>query len=308
MSKRLRILCALSLVLGMDLFGLWNGGTARAEQPHVKTFEHFTCSRKIADYSTKLIADRSIGSGDSMCYFFSQSAVGRLILNTCPIGTDNCKVTGTVKNDEDGGDSSPIITSVDDVVAARQANTDERCRVMDPNNTPLNVRTAPGGRIVGTLSNGTLVTILDRSSVGEKTWAYVGKFEDREPIGWVYREYLECSVTATTQPSPYVVDGLALGGKVRFESEAYKEYQCTASEKFPGFTWCHKEKTEKTKRGEVTSATSILHSQEGIAAYVNRYVEPAFFGPNEVKDERRSARDCGLARKARHVRVRPAFC
>jgi serine protease Do len=285
MSKRSRILCALPLVLSMNSFGLWNGGTARAEQAHVKTFVHFTCSGRVADYSIKLIADRSIGSGDSMCYFSSQSAVGRLILTTCPVGTDDCKVIGTVKNDDDGGDWSPIITSVDDVVASRQANTDERCRVMDPTDTPLNVRTAPGGRIVGTLSNGTLVTILDRSSVGERMWAYVGRFEDRGPIGWVYREYLDCSMKATTQPSPYVVDGLALGGRVRLESEAYKEYQCAASEKFPGFTWCHKEKIEKTKRGEVTSATSILHTQEGVAAYVNRYVEPAYFGPNDVKDE-----------------------
>jgi hypothetical protein len=91
--------------------------------------------------------------------------------------------------------------------------------------------------------------------------------------------------SATAQPSPYIVDGLALGGQVRFESEAYKEYQCTPSEKFPGFTWCHKEKTEKTKHGEVTLANSILHNEEGIAVYVNRYVEPALFGPNDVPEE-----------------------
>ncbi len=103
------------------------------------------------------------------------------------------------------------------------------------------------------------------------------------------------------QSSPYVVDGLALGGQVRFESEAYKQYHCTPSDKFPGFTWCHKEKTEKTKRGEVTSSNSILHSQDGTALYVNRYIEPAFFGPNEVQTEidRLSAKFSERAREFR---------
>ena len=89
----------------------------------------------------------------------------------------------------------------------------------------------------------------------------------------------------TSQTSPYIVDGLALGGQVRFESDAYRQYRCTWSDTFPGFTWCHKEKKERTQRGEVTSSNSILHSQDGTAIYVNRYIEPAFFGPNQVRSE-----------------------
>jgi S1-C subfamily serine protease/uncharacterized protein YecT (DUF1311 family) len=91
--------------------------------------------------------------------------------------------------------------------------------------------------------------------------------------------------TATSQESPYVVDGLALYGHVRFESEAYKQYHCAPSEKFPGFTWCHKERTEETQRGEISASNSILHSQDGSAVYVNRYIEPAFFGANDVRSE-----------------------
>jgi serine protease Do len=91
--------------------------------------------------------------------------------------------------------------------------------------------------------------------------------------------------TATSHQSPYVVDGLPLYGRVRFDSEACKEYHCTLSEKFPAFTWCHKEKTEKTQRGEVTSSNSILHSQDGTTVYVNRYIEPAFFGANDIRSE-----------------------
>jgi len=150
---------------------------------------------------------------------------------------------------------------------------------------PLEVRTAPGGRIVKTLNYGTLVTILDRSIVTGRTWVYVGQYENHTPIGWVYRDGLNCNATTATQQSPYVVDGLALGGLVRFESEEYKEYHCSPSDKFSGFTWCHKEKAERTTRGEVTSANSILHTRDGTAVYVNRYVEPAFFGPNDVRSE-----------------------
>ena len=112
------------------------------------------------------------------------------------------------------------------------------------------------------------------------------------------------SQISTSQPSPYVVDGLALGGQVRFDSEAYRQYHCTPSDKFPGFTWCHKEKTEQTKRGEVVLSNSILHTSDGIALYVNRYIEPAFFGPNEVRNEidRLSAK---FGERARELRMPP---
>jgi hypothetical protein len=84
--------------------------SAGVEQSHIKVFEHFTCSGTVGTYSTG-IADRSIGSGDSMCYFISESAVGRRILNTCGIGL-SCRVLGTVKNDNDAGDWSPTIVDV----------------------------------------------------------------------------------------------------------------------------------------------------------------------------------------------------
>jgi Sel1 repeat len=86
------------------------------------------------------------------------------------------------------------------------------------------------------------------------------------------------------QPLPYVVDGLALGGKVRFDSQAYWTYHCTPSDKFPGFTWCHKEKTETADRG-VCSSNSILHDHDGTAVYVNCYIEPAFFSANDLRAE-----------------------
>ena len=79
-------------------------------------------------------------------------------------------------------------------IGGTKASAQERCLVADPTGTPLNVRTAPNGRITQTLTNGVLVMIFDRSSVRGKTWVYVGRYEDRVPIGWVYSGYLDCNV------------------------------------------------------------------------------------------------------------------
>src|SRR5262249_45142981 len=82
-----------------------------------------------------------------------------------------------------------------------------------------------------------------------------------------------------------------------------RQFRCRQSDAFPAFTWCHRKKKEQTKGGEVTSSTSILHSEDGTAAYINRYVEPAFFGLGDVQAEinRLSAR---FGSKPRLIRMR----
>jgi len=75
----------------------------------------------------------------------------------------------------------------------------ERCRVADPTGTPLNVRTSPDGKIVLTLKNEVLVTVLDHSSNYGKDWVYVGDAE-RVPLGWVFRDYLDCNRNARETP------------------------------------------------------------------------------------------------------------
>jgi hypothetical protein len=105
---------ALIPTLALALSAVTGSGPEAAEQPHTKVIEHFTCSGKVGNNFAG-IADHSIGSGDNMCYFVSQSADGRRILKTCTIGT-NCQVVGTVINDEGVGDWSPIITDVISVI------------------------------------------------------------------------------------------------------------------------------------------------------------------------------------------------
>ena len=88
----------------------------------------------------------------------------------------------------------------------------------------------------------------------------------------------------------YSVDGLALGGRVQFDSASYRRYQCGPSEQFAGFTWCQKSELKREARGPYTSSVSILHSSDGTAEYANRFLEPAFFNGNEANEdiERRS--------------------
>jgi hypothetical protein len=90
---------------------------------------------------------------------------------------------------------------------------------------------------------------------------------------------------AIAEPTQYVVDGLAVGSQLSFNSASYREYRCSPSEQFAGLTWCQKARNDKERRGSYTAAYSILHSRDGNILYVNRSQEPAFFSPNEVEEE-----------------------
>ena len=80
----------------------------------------------------------------------------------------------------------------------------------------------------------------------------------------------------------YSVAGLPLGSRVQFDSADYREYKCSPSEQFAGYTWCQKTRQEKDRRGSLNVTYSLLHSQDGTVFYVNRFQEPAFFGSNEA--------------------------
>ena len=84
-----------------------------------------------------------------------------------------------------------LIAAVALTLFAATAHAD--CIVADPSPTPLNVRTAPNGRIVATLDNGQSVSIIDHA-VDEKSreWVYVSDPDSEKPIGWVVRDYVVC--------------------------------------------------------------------------------------------------------------------
>jgi hypothetical protein len=103
-----------------------------------------------------------------------------------------------------------------------------------------------------------------------------------------------------TQSGPvpvYVVSGLALGTRIRFDSSAYREYRCGPSDQINGFTWCKKTRRGKERRGSFNVTQSILHSPDGRIAYVNRYQAPAFFSPTEAEED--------IERYSRQIGERP---
>jgi hypothetical protein len=114
----------------------------------------------------------------------------------------------------------------------------------------------------------------------------------REP-----REPAPIPVREQAIPGAYSVDNLALGEKISRESGAYREYQCRPSEQFSELMRCQKRVPEKTQRGSFLSTYSLLHSSDGTLSYINRFLEPAWFGPNEASED--------IARIARKYGAQP---
>jgi hypothetical protein len=112
----------------------------------------------------------------------------------------------------------------------------------------------------------------------------------------------------TGQSSAYAVSEVALGATVKFGSSAYKEYRCAPSDQFDGFTWCQKTRRGKERRGKFNATYSILHSRDGVAVYINRYQEPAFFGASEADDDiQRYSRKIGESPRITRMPHRPGF-
>jgi Bacterial SH3 domain len=86
-----------------------------------------------------------------------------------------------------------FITAATLTASLLAATAHAECIVADPSPTPLNVRTSPYGRIIGTLDNGQSVYIIDHATDGRsREWVYVSDPETDKPIGWVFREYIVC--------------------------------------------------------------------------------------------------------------------
>jgi hypothetical protein len=71
---------------------------------------------------------------------------------------------------------------------ARSASIE--CTIADPTGTPLNVRDAPNGRVMMTLSNGAKVRKTGEREHRGKHWSLVGN--EAGVLGWVFSAYLDC--------------------------------------------------------------------------------------------------------------------
>jgi hypothetical protein len=105
---------------------------------------------------------------------------------------------------------------------------------------------------------------------------------------------------ASAATSSYVVEGLTLGEQFRPE----RDYQCKPSIQFTDVTWCLRRKPGRATRGSFMASTSILQGPSGAIGYVNREIEPAYFGDDEMQNEitRLTAK---LGERARVMRLPP---
>lgn len=74
------------------------------------------------------------------------------------------------------------------------------CTVKDPTGTPLNIRTGPNGKILGSAGNGTKLEFVDHVEHKGKLWARVARFEADAQIlageaGILFLAYLDCGKT-----------------------------------------------------------------------------------------------------------------
>lgn len=88
-----------------------------------------------------------------------------------------------------------------------------------------------------------------------------------------------------TPDKRFSIDGLPIGGLVAPQSRAYKTYKCEPSEDYPGFTRCVRHQTKILGGEKVDVTTSILHSADGVVAYINQSIKPAHFSLSDIEHE-----------------------
>jgi hypothetical protein len=110
-------------------------------------------------------------------------------------------------------------------------------------------------------------------------------------LGMLSAVCLLACMTTTFAQSPgnqisiYAVEGLALGARVPFDSSAYREYKCSPSDQFDGFTWCQQTRQQRERRSSSDVTYSLLHSRDGSIVYINRYQTPAFVARKEAEHD-----------------------
>lgn len=68
-----------------------------------------------------------------------------------------------------------------------------RCAVTDPTGTPLNIRETPNGEIIGRVTNGAGIRVMNTSfDERGRPWALISPRGRNHVVGWVYREFVSC--------------------------------------------------------------------------------------------------------------------
>lgn len=86
---------------------------------------------------------------------------------------------------------------------------------------------------------------------------------------------------AARAETSHSIEGITLGE--RFERD--RDFQCEPAERLAEFNWCQRTRQERGRRGPFSSTLTVLRNPDGEAVYINRAIEPAFFGPNDIASE-----------------------
>lgn len=89
------------------------------------------------------------------------------------------------------------------------------------------------------------------------------------------------SQAGPTKDQTYSVGGLRLG-EVPVLDDAF---HCRSDEQFQSLDLCISETTKTESRGSFRQQTTLLRSKSGELLYVNRVINPAFFGPSEIQND-----------------------
>ncbi len=88
------------------------------------------------------------------------------------------------------------------------------------------------------------------------------------------------AIPAKAEPT-YSIEGFEPGER----AETGRDFQCSPAEHAADFTWCRRSRHEKNRRGTFESTMSVLRNKDDVAVYVDRRIEPAFFGANDIQNE-----------------------
>ena len=93
------------------------------------------------------------------------------------------------------------------------------------------------------------------------------------------------AMAGSADAAQYVVDGIALGSRVPFNSDKYRSYTCAPSTNFAGLTWCQRSQQQTVRGRKVIVSSTLLHGPDGTAHYLMVNVAPAATTETVINNE-----------------------
>jgi uncharacterized protein len=167
----------------------------------------------LASYHGRATAYRSQLAGDALAEArltpeqhgrIQQSLAAKGLLAGSPDGEFGSITRSAIKQFKarTNGLESDFLTAAERTELLGDAPSDT-CQVVDPTNTPLNIRAKPNGPIVDTFTNGSAVRVLDRQRDERgQDWFQITLPGKNNPLGWAFGEYIDCKGKVVEHVAP----------------------------------------------------------------------------------------------------------